>query len=83
MFTSNAKIKTKSWKGRKVSSISKNWRLMNLFMVYCIEHPDERFWQALRNFSGADFITYTKGTWEVDTFYWDDKDEFNKSVDEE
>lgn len=26
------------------------------FIKYCEEHPEERFWQAVRNFSGSDFI---------------------------
>ena len=26
------------------------------FIKYCKEHPDERFWQALRNWSEYDFI---------------------------
>lgn len=26
------------------------------FWIYCMEHPDERFWQALRNWSGYDSI---------------------------
>lgn len=26
------------------------------FLAYCANHPDERFWQALRNWSGYSFI---------------------------
>lgn len=26
------------------------------FTDYCVEHQDERFWQALRNWSGYQFI---------------------------
>lgn len=26
------------------------------FIKYCNDHPDERFWQALRNWSGHSFI---------------------------
>ena len=26
------------------------------FIKYCLEHPEERFWQALRNWSKYDFI---------------------------
>jgi hypothetical protein len=26
------------------------------FTEYCFKHPEERFWQALRNWSGHDFI---------------------------
>jgi hypothetical protein len=56
------------------------------FVDYCLAHPDERFWQALRNWSEADFIlavglqghTLYKAEDEVkiryhDTFYWKGK----------
>lgn len=26
------------------------------FITYCLEHPEERFWQALRNWSGYYYI---------------------------
>ena len=26
------------------------------FIRYCVTHPEERFWQALRNWSGYSFI---------------------------
>jgi hypothetical protein len=29
------------------------------FIRYCIEHPHERFWQALRNWAGQDFILFS------------------------
>lgn len=37
------------------------------FVSYCKENPDERFWQAVRNFAGADYVllgnmTNRKGT---------------------
>jgi len=47
------------------------------FIAYCIEHEDERFWQALRNWSNQEFIiskneTDINGDYkEEDTFYWD------------
>lgn len=47
------------------------------FVAYCIQHPDERFWQALRNWSGYSFVLTTETVpYEVneeaplrDTFY--------------
>lgn len=30
----------------------KNKKLLNSFVDYCLKHPNERFWQALRNWSG-------------------------------
>jgi len=35
---------------------SNNQDKLNDFTVYCHEHPKERFWQALRNWSGYGFI---------------------------
>lgn len=63
----------------------KSKELLNDFTKYCQEHPEERFWQALRNWSGADFLMY----WDnkefdekeadrmglKDTFYWEGKNE--------
>lgn len=57
-----------------------NKQLKN-FVDYCLEHPEERFWQALRNWSGAGFIFWTDSTIDpakvnkkfIDTFYWEEK----------
>jgi len=35
---------------------SKNFSQLTSFMIYCAEHPEERFWQALRNWSKYNFI---------------------------
>jgi hypothetical protein len=47
------------------------------FMSYCKDHPKERFWQALRNWSGWDYVLVNKGMslgelgLDVhDTYYW-------------
>ena len=57
------------------------------FIQYCQEHPEERFWQALRNWSGYPFIyigyqpSYEQHkTFSVmDTFYWEGKrHDYNK-----
>jgi hypothetical protein len=34
----------------------KNKKTLNSFIVYCELHPEERFWQALRNWAGFSFI---------------------------
>lgn len=44
------------------------------FVKYLQEHPEYRFWQAVRNFSGYPFVLVSndlphKG--EEDTFYWE------------
>lgn len=31
-------------------------KLLESFIAYCKAHPDERFWQALRNWSGVPFL---------------------------
>lgn len=35
---------------------SKNRLTLMSFVHYCATHPNERFWQALRNWSGARFV---------------------------
>lgn len=32
--------------------MSKNLKLAISFLRYCLDNPDQRFWQALRNWSG-------------------------------
>jgi hypothetical protein len=56
----------------------KSLKLLLSFSWYCITHPHERFWQALRNFSGADRIIWkakqaveTQEPSEIDTYYWE------------
>jgi len=47
------------------------------FIWYCVRHPKERFWQALRNWLGTyNYIYVTKRLPEnflelIDTFYWE------------
>lgn len=47
------------------------------FVQYMIEHPDERFWQAARNYSGYGFIiasdTPPDSPSQADTFHWEGK----------
>ncbi len=54
---------------------SKNFDLLSSFMDYCQLHPNQRFWQALRNWSGWAFISASSEVPEYaggynDTFYW-------------
>lgn len=51
-------------------------RTLISFLVYCIAHPEERFWQALRNWCGANFVAVSMrgNTW-TDTFYWEGRDD--------
>lgn len=48
------------------------------FLGYCNTHPEERFWQALRNWSRAAnwlvFLDHYDET-AMDTFYWEGKNE--------
>jgi len=56
--------------------------LMN-FLSYCHDHPRERFWQALRNWSGAYAIRYSSqkvGLADVDTYYWEGRKGFNADI---
>jgi hypothetical protein len=35
---------------------SKNWTPLVDFVSYCLQHPEQRFWQALRNWAGTAYI---------------------------
>ena len=56
----------------------KSKKLLDEFVAYCEAHPHERFWQALRNWCGWQFVLVTQkvdGRDEiktVDTFYWEE-----------
>lgn len=57
--------------------MNKNAETLADFTQYCQENPELRFWQALRNWSGAGFVYLTDelvrdGTAE-DTFYREGK----------
>jgi hypothetical protein len=58
---------------------NKNNKLLKDFIKYYDKHPQERFWQALRNWSGVPFLMVSKdGKFEyndlLDTFYFKGKD---------
>ena len=42
--------------GGNVQSNMRSEEALHSFMRYCFEHPDERFWQALRNWSKYEYI---------------------------
>lgn len=63
---------------------SKNRMVLMSFINYCASHPDERFWQALRNWAGMSHIwackigkspsidlPATQVSHRCDTFYWE------------
>lgn len=49
------------------------------FLEYCMDHPEERFWQALRNWSGYNCILVAESRQlnTTDTFYWEGRNEIN------
>lgn len=58
---------------------TRNSKTLKSFIEYCVEHPQERFWQALRNWAGVGFI-YVGDDYYLDipsgledTFYWEEK----------
>ncbi len=57
------------------SDLVRSKKTKTAFITYLAEHPDERFWQAVRNFSGEQYIlTATKNSdesWDMlrDTFH--------------
>lgn len=55
---------------------TRNSDLLWDFVAYCQDNPTQRFWQALRNWSGHSFILVMKehACEEKDTFHWEGKD---------
>ena len=60
---------------------TRNSEVLEDFVNYCKTHPDQRFWQALRNWSEFDFIlgSHEKPFQQPfpfqDTFYFEGKSE--------
>ena len=60
---------------------TRNSELLESFTEYCKAHPEERFWQALRNWCGWPFVfvcSTITGMYKAkveadceDTFYWE------------
>ncbi len=68
--------------------LNKNKKLLDGFVKYCAKHPEQRFWQALRNWAGVLYIFTKDDTYNpnynlnnvflmglVDTFYLEGKPE--------
>ncbi len=55
---------------------TRNSEVLAGFIAYCQAHPRERFWQALRTWSGWHFIMAASldNTTCADTFYWEGRD---------
>lgn len=55
----------------------KSKKLLDSFTQYCVDHPDERFWQALRNWCGWPFVYVSVNSEDEidgyvrDTFDWE------------
>lgn len=57
---------------------ARNIEILESFQDYVLTHPEERFWQALRNWSGFAFIYAADfNLWSIeglrDTFHFRDK----------
>lgn len=64
---------------------TRNSEVLADFIAYCILHPDDRFWQALRNWAGVNFIFFVNHVdWDksnitmrelnaLDTYYYEGK----------
>ena len=54
--------------------MSRNQKVLDSFIEYCHNHPTERFWQALRNWSKYNFIFAANNREHPhDTFYWENE----------
>lgn len=64
----------------------KNKKLLDDFTAYCVSHPGERFWQALRNWARVEFLYASKISLDnvvstrsaLDTFYIEKKHPFGE-----
>lgn len=58
------------------NSETRNSKVLASFTAYCKSHPDERFWQALRNWArvGNFIFASRNGVQMDDTFYWEGRD---------
>ena len=54
---------------------TKDEELLADFTAYCKDHPNERFWQALRNWSEWPYVLVATSKSPradvIDTFYWE------------
>jgi len=59
---------------------SKNRKVLESFINYCIKHPELRFWQALTNWSGYYFIYASNALYDEtpllkDVYYLDNQND--------
>lgn len=53
---------------------TRNSKVLKDFVKYCKANPEQRFWQALRNWAGVGFVSVSNGVdFMQDTFYWEGK----------
>lgn len=56
---------------------NRNSEALRSFIDYCVDHPAERFWQALRNWSGYHLVLVSNDhdvdadPRTMDTFFWE------------
>lgn len=57
--------------------MTRNSELLASFVAYCEANPNQRFWQALRNWSDYNYICVTNvlASDFYDTFYWETKND--------
>ena len=55
------------------SEKSRNTKVLQSFVSYCTKHKEQRFWQALRNWSNFPYVYVFDGVDYLDTFYWENK----------
>jgi len=54
--------------------VTRNSETLASFVKYCKEHPYQRFWQVLRDWSGYPYVLVRPDPLEdttADTYYWD------------
>lgn len=67
-------------RSKKTKNEVRSARTKKAFIKYLKEHPEERFWQAVRNFSGFLFVRVKDidadgdTILDEDTFYWEGRD---------
>jgi hypothetical protein len=60
---------------QKVDYAHRNAETLASFVAYCQANPEQRFWQALRNWARVgNFIFASDGVEMCDTFYWEGRD---------
>lgn len=63
----------------EIRETDRNWETKMKFMAYLSAHPEERFWQSVRNFSDYDFILGSNHPNPVENPEWaKTEDTFNK-----